>query len=286
MLSCLCRGVRGEKGSVLLSCICRARGMGVWEQYCCVVCISREEDNDKHARVEPAGSEYKAEELVNWEGSTRAFFWRPQEQSPSILYVLPFSPTEPFYCRTPIETSVPFPIPLPITPVLLVFLSSDPLLLPGFPCAQSFSSCLLFPTPALHSRIPVPNPRCSLLPTAYTLRHTSTHISTWKASLAQKRTENKKVLKNTERIPTSDWIRMAHRSWFQITGRGLGRFDNLKRLMALGFEPIIQKDIKDITKAALDALSKASSQEPPPEQLGVASDQCQKQLAGICWMQR
>ena len=72
LLSCLCRGVKGEKGSVLLSCLCRARGMGVWEQYRRFVCISREEDNDKHARVEPAGSEYKAEELVNWEGSTNA----------------------------------------------------------------------------------------------------------------------------------------------------------------------------------------------------------------------
>ena len=71
-----------------------------------------------------------------------------------------------------------------------------------------------------------------------------------------------------------------------MAGRGLDRFDNLKRLMALGFEPIIQKGIKDITKAALDALSKALSQEPPPEQLGIVSDQCQQQLTGICWMQK
>ena len=71
-----------------------------------------------------------------------------------------------------------------------------------------------------------------------------------------------------------------------MTGRGLDRFDNLKRLMALGFEPIIQKGIKGIAKAALDALSKALSQEPPPEQLGIASDQCQNQLTGICWMQK
>ena len=106
-------GVR--MGSVLLSCLCRARGMGVLEQYCCFVCISREEDNDMHARVEPAGSEYKAEELIKRGGSTRAFFQRQQEQSPSILYVLPFSPTEPFYCCIPIETSVPFPIPFPIS---------------------------------------------------------------------------------------------------------------------------------------------------------------------------
>ena len=61
---------------------------------------------------------------------------------------------------------------------------------------------------------------------------------------------------------------MAHRSWFQMTRRGLDRFDNFKRLMGHGIEPIIQKGIKGITKAALDALSKALSQEPPPEQLG------------------
>ena len=54
-----------------------------------------------------------------------------------------------------------------------------------------------------------------------------------------------------------------------MTGRGLDRFDNLKRLMALDIEPMIQKAIKDIAKAALDAFSKALSQEPPPEQPGV-----------------
>ena len=65
-----------------------------------------------------------------------------------------------------------------------------------------------------------------------------------------------------------------------MAGRGLDRFDNLKRLMALGFEPIIQKGIKDIAKAALDALSKALSQEPPPEQLGVASESVPKATDG------
>ena len=157
----------------MLSCLCRARGMGVWEQYCCFVCISREEDNDKHARVEPAGSEYKAEEFTKWEGSTRAFFQQPQEQSPSI-FSHSLQPN-PFYCCTPIETSVPFPIPLPITPVLLVFLSSDPLLLPGFPCAQSFSSCLLpypcSPLPYSCSQPPMlSTPHC-LHPTAYFDNH-------------------------------------------------------------------------------------------------------------------
>ena len=87
------------------------------------------------------------------------------------------------------------------------------------------------------------------------------------------------------RQPTADWCKLLFRILWNATGKTPCHFDSLKRLDDLGFREALSRGPGALDGDEKAKLWEALSREPAPNAVGVAHDQCQKQLTGICWLQ-